>query len=98
MTNVLILLSLTETVRNQYRDRLRARFPELTIDVVDHHSKVGPHIAAADVLLTFTPMLSAKVLEQASRLKWVQTLGTGVDNLIDQATLRKDVIVTNICR
>ena len=96
MTNVLILLSLTETVRNQYRDRLRARFPELTIDVVDHHSKVGPHIAAADVLLTFTPMLSGKVLEQASRLKWVQTLGTGVDNLIEHATLRKDVIVTNI--
>ena len=96
MTNVLILLSLTETVRNQYRDRLRARFPEVTIDVVDHHSKVGPHIAAADVLLTFTPMLSAKVLEAASSLKWVQTLGTGVDNLIDHATLRKDVIVTNI--
>ena len=36
------------------------------------------------------------MLQAASRLKWVQALGTGVDNLIDQAALRKDVIVTNI--
>lgn len=96
MTNLLILLGLPETIRNQYRDRLQARFPALGINVVDHHSKIGPHIAAADALLTFTPMLTAKVFEQAPRLKWVQTLGTGVDNLIDQPTLRKDVVVTNI--
>jgi D-2-hydroxyacid dehydrogenase (NADP+) len=96
MTNLLILLGLTETVRNQYRDRLQARFPELKIDLVDHHSKVGPHIGAADALLTFTPMLTGKVIEQATSLKWIQTLGTGVDNLIDQAALRKDVIVTNV--
>ncbi len=96
MPNLLILLGLTETIRNQYRDRLRARFPELTVNLVDHHSKVGPYIADADALLTFTPMLTGEVLKQASALKWVQTLGTGVDNLIDQPTLRKDVVVTNV--
>ena len=96
MTSLLILLTMPETVRNQYRDRLQARFPELTINLVDHHSKTGPHIAGADTLLTFAPMLSPKVLQDAGRLKWVQALGTGVDNLIDQPALRKDVIVTNI--
>src|ERR1700733_9910437 len=96
MTNLLILLTLPENVRNQYRDRLKARFPELSIDIADHHSKVGPHIAKADALLTFAPMLSPKVLQDATRLKWVQALGTGVDNLTDQDALRKDVIVTNI--
>ncbi len=96
MPNLLILLGLTETIRNQYRDRLRARFPELTVNLVDHHSKVGPYIADADALLTFTPMLTGEVLKQARALKWVQTLGTGVDNLIDQPTLRKDVVVTNV--
>jgi D-2-hydroxyacid dehydrogenase (NADP+) len=96
MTNLLILLTLPENVRNQYRDRLKARFPELEIDIADHHSKVGPHIAKADALLTFAPMLSPKVLQDATRLKWVQALGTGVDNLTDQDALRKDVIVTNI--
>jgi D-2-hydroxyacid dehydrogenase (NADP+) len=96
MTNLLILLAMPEAVRNQYRDRLQARFPELGINLVDHHSKVGPHIAAADALLTFAPMLSSQVLQQAAKLKWVQALGTGVDNLTDQPALRKEVIVTNI--
>jgi phosphoglycerate dehydrogenase-like enzyme len=87
---------LPEPVRSQYRDRLRRRFPEITIELVDHHSKTGPYIAAADALITFAPMLSSQVLESAKRLKWIQALGTGVDNLIDQAALRKDVIVTNV--
>jgi len=96
MANVLILLTLPEPVRSQYRDRLRRRFPEIAIDLVDHHSKTGPYIAAADALVTFAPMLSSQVLQSATRLKWIQALGTGVDNLIDQAALRKDVIVTNV--
>ncbi|MGC1780597.1 MAG: D-2-hydroxyacid dehydrogenase [Xanthobacteraceae bacterium] len=96
MTNLLILLGLTPDIRTQYRDRLQARFPEVAMTLVDHHSKVAPHIAAADALVTFTPMMTPKVLEQANSLKWIQTLGTGVDNLIDQPTLRKDVIVTNV--
>jgi D-2-hydroxyacid dehydrogenase (NADP+) len=96
MTNLLILLTLPEPIRSQYRQRLQASFPELAINLADHHSKVGPHIAAADALLTFAPMLSPKVLEQAARLKWVQALGTGVDNLIDQPALRRNVIVTNV--
>jgi phosphoglycerate dehydrogenase-like enzyme len=75
---------------------MRACFPELTVDLVDHHSKVGPHIGKADALLTFAPMLSDAVLENAARLKWVQALGTGVDNLIDRPCLRKDIVVTNI--
>jgi D-2-hydroxyacid dehydrogenase (NADP+) len=96
MTNLLILLTLPEPVRSQYRDRLKTRFPELNVALVDHHSKVGPHIGEADALLTFAPMLSDAVLQSAPRLKWVQALGTGVDNLIDRPCLRNDVIVTNV--
>jgi phosphoglycerate dehydrogenase-like enzyme len=96
MATVLILLTLPEPIRNQYRDRLRKRFPQITIELVDHHSKVGPFIDNADALVTFAPMLSGDVLAAAPRLKWIQALGTGVDNLIDQPALRKDVIVTNM--
>jgi phosphoglycerate dehydrogenase-like enzyme len=96
MANILILLTLPEPVRSQYRDRLRRRFPAAAIELVDHHSKAGPHIGSADALVTFAPMLSSQVLQSAPRLKWIQALGTGVDNLIDQPALRKDVIVTNV--
>jgi D-2-hydroxyacid dehydrogenase (NADP+) len=96
MTNLLILLTLTPELNNQYRDRLKAKFPELNVDLVDHHSKVGPYIAEADILLTFAPRLSDDVLRAGTNLKWVQALGTGVDNLIDRPVLRKDIIVTNV--
>jgi phosphoglycerate dehydrogenase-like enzyme len=96
MANLLILLALPEEVRSTYRDRLQQAFPELTITVVDHRSKVGPYIAAADALLTFTPMMSDDVVKAAVNLKWIQTLGTGVDNLVDLPSLKQDVIVTNV--
>jgi phosphoglycerate dehydrogenase-like enzyme len=96
MTNLLILLTLPEFVRNQYRDQLKAKFPQLSVNVVDHRSKVGPHIASTDVLLTFPPMLSDEVIRDAVQLKWVQALGTGLDNLIDLPSLRDDVLITNM--
>ncbi len=96
MTELLILLTLPEKVRMQYRDGLAARFPELTINVVDHHSKVGPYIGCADILVTFGPMMADHVLEQAKKLKWIQALGTGVDGITDQPSLGRDVLVTNL--
>src|SRR5439155_10676267 len=96
MPNVLILLTLPKDVRNTYASRLGQKFPELTIDVVDHYSKAPPFMAAADVLLTFGPMMKDEVLHNAPRLKWVQALGTGVDGVLDQPSLGKGVVITNI--
>ena len=96
MTNVLLLLTLPEDVRNQYLERLRASFPGVKIDLADHHSRVDPYIGAADVLITFGPMLVDRVLAEGRRLKWVQALGTGVDNLVDLPSLGGNVIVTNL--
>src|ERR1700731_1571390 len=96
MPRLLILLTLPTQVRDQYRARLAERFPQLIIDLVDHHSKTGPFIGSADALLTFGPMMKDEVLHGAGKLKWVQALGTGVDNLIDLPSLRPDVVITNI--
>ncbi len=96
MSRLLILLTLPPQVREQYRARLAQQFPQLAIDVVDHYSKAGPFMATADALLTFGPHMKDEVLHGAARLKWVQALGTGVDNLIDLPSLSPDVIITNI--
>jgi D-2-hydroxyacid dehydrogenase (NADP+) len=96
MSRLLILLTLPPQVREQYRSRLAQRFPELAIDVVDHHSKAGPFMARADALLTFGPHMKDEVLHGAAKLRWVQALGTGVDSLIDLPSLRPDVVITNI--
>jgi D-2-hydroxyacid dehydrogenase (NADP+) len=96
MTELLIILTFPEPVSMQYLAPLRSRFPELTINLVDHHSKIGPFIASADVLLTFGPMINDAVVRQATSLKWFQALGSGVDNIVDLPSLAPDVIVTNL--
>ena len=96
MPNVLILLTLPKDVRDTYAARLGQKFPELTIDAVDHYSKAPPFMAAAEILLTFGPMMKDEVLHNAPRLRWVQALGTGVDGVLDQPSLGKDVVITNI--
>jgi D-2-hydroxyacid dehydrogenase (NADP+) len=96
MTRVLILLTLPKEVRDVYESRLRARFPELEVNVVDHFSKAPPFMPWADVLISFGPMLKDEVFRDARKLKWVQALGTGVDGVIDQPSLHPDVTITNI--
>ena len=76
MTRLLILLTLPEKIRMQYHQRLRSEFPELAIDLVDHHSKVDPFIGSADILLTFGAHMADHVLEKGTTLKWIQALGT----------------------
>jgi D-2-hydroxyacid dehydrogenase (NADP+) len=96
MPRLLILLTLPKDVRDFYASQLGKKFPELQIDVVDHYSKAPPLMPAANVLLTFGPMMKDEVLHDARNLKWVQALGTGVDGLIDQPSMPKDVVITNI--
>jgi len=93
---VLILLTFPEPIRNVYRDGLAAAFPQLKIDLVDHHSKVGPYIGEANILVTFGAHVADHVLEEATNLKWVQALGTGVDGIVDSPALRDGVLVTNL--
>ncbi|MGH7762088.1 MAG: NAD(P)-dependent oxidoreductase [Candidatus Dormibacteraceae bacterium] len=93
---LLLLLAFPEPVRNQYRDRLAASFPELEIVAVDHHSKVEPHIADAEILMTFGAHMADRVLESGVNLKWIQALGTGVDGIADSPALRDGVLVTNL--
>jgi D-2-hydroxyacid dehydrogenase (NADP+) len=76
---------------------LLERFPgKLTIDVVGHHTDVDPYIADSDILLCFSPPMADHVVRDARKLKWIQALGTGVDNIVDLPSLGKDVIVTNV--
>lgn len=94
--NVLLLLALPGGVGHQYLGGIQAAFPDLTVNLVDHHSKVDPYIAEADVLITFGAHMADHVLEKGSRLRWIQALGTGVDGIVDRPALRDGVIVTNL--
>ena len=96
MPNLLILTEVQESMRARYKQMLLERFPQLTINVVGHHSQVDPYVADTDILLCFSPPMADHVVRDAPKLKWIQALGTGVDNIVDLPSLGKGVIVTNI--
>jgi len=96
MANVLILTEVQEAMRARYKAMLLERFPQLTIDVVGHHNDVDPYIADTDVLLCFSPPMADHVVRDAKKLKWIQALGTGTDNIVDLPSLGPEVVVTNI--
>ena len=96
MTSVLLISTFPEPVRKQYYDHIRAAFPELTVNVVDHHSKVDPYIASTNVLLTFGTMMAYHVLRDAPNLKWIQALGTGTDGIDDLPSLRPEILLTSM--
>jgi phosphoglycerate dehydrogenase-like enzyme len=96
MPNVLILTEVQEAMRARYKAMLLERFPQLTINVVGHHNDVDPYIAGVDILLCFSPPMADHVVRDAPKLKWIQALGTGVDNIVDLPSLGKEVVVTNV--
>ena len=96
MPNLLILTEVQESMRARYKALLQEQFPQLTINVVGHHTLVEPFIADTDILLCFSPPMADHVVRDAKKLKWIQALGTGVDNIVDLPSLGKEVLVTNI--
>jgi D-2-hydroxyacid dehydrogenase (NADP+) len=97
MPNLLILTEVQEAMRARYKAMLLERFPgQLTINVVGHHNDVGPYIADTDILLCFSPPMADHVVRDAKKLKWIQALGTGVDNIVDLPSLGPEVVVTNV--
>jgi D-2-hydroxyacid dehydrogenase (NADP+) len=96
MPNLLILTEVQEAMRARYKAMLLERFPQLTVNVVGHHNDVGPHIANTEILLCFSPPMADHVVRDAPKLKWIQALGTGVDNIVDLPSLAPEVVVTNI--
>ncbi len=96
MPQVLILTEVQESMKAKYKAVLRERFPQLSINVVGHHSLVEPFIADTEILLCFSPPMADHVVRDAPKLRWIQALGTGVDNIIDLPSLNPEVLVTNI--
>ena len=92
---LLIVMTLPEPIRRQYADRIRAAFPQIRVDVVDHHAKADPYIGAADVLLTYGSMIDDGVLQKAVNLKWIHAFTAGTDGIDDLPSLRREVLLTS---
>ena len=89
--NVLIL----ETYAEAYAQHLRAHFPALAVFPVKTMAQFDADIADIDVLIAFGIAIDDDLIRRATRLKWIQSLATGVDHFLRCPLLRADTILTS---
>ena len=78
-----------------YRDALLARFPGLAIMAAPSAADLGDELAEIEVLVAFGLAVTDEVVRRAVRLRWIQSLATGVDYFLRLPSLRRDVILTS---
>ncbi len=93
--SILILLPWPPAVRLCYENLIHARFPDLPIRTVGAVEEAAAAIIDAEIFMAFGVAVTQDIFAQAERLKWVHAFGTGVDGIVDQPGLSRDVVVTS---
>jgi len=78
-----------------YRDRLQAEFSGLEFMLFHKAAEVSSDLSAIDVMNMFGIEIRDQMLRDAPRLKWIQSLATGVDHFLRCPSLRRDVLITS---
>jgi len=91
MTTILIV----DIHAEMYRDALAAEFPGLRFKLFHKAAEVGGDLSDVDVMIMFGIEIRDFMLAGAPRLKWIQSLATGVDHFLNCPSLQPDVLVTS---
>jgi phosphoglycerate dehydrogenase-like enzyme len=78
-----------------YRDRLQAEFPDLQFMLFHAAAEVSGDLSDIDVMIMFGIEIRDEMLRDAPRLKWIQSLATGVDHFLRCPSLRQEVLITS---
>ena len=98
MPNVLAYLREPERSAMAF-ERLAADHVGVSVQVASSLAEAGPALADATILVSIGGHLgddAADVYRAATNLKWIQSFGTGTDNIKGHAALDADIMVTNV--
>ncbi|MGB9118354.1 D-2-hydroxyacid dehydrogenase [Bradyrhizobium sp.] len=91
MTNVLVL----ETQAEDYAAALREKFQNLELQVARSPADAEVDYGKVEILIAFGMGVTDSLFARMPRLKWVQSLATGVDHFLRSKTLARDVVLTS---
>lgn len=91
MTKALII----DTHVEIYRDRLGAEFPQLSFALAHSAAETTDSLSDIDVLICFGIAVDDSILRRSSRLKWIQSLATGVDHFLRCPSLKRETLITS---
>jgi D-2-hydroxyacid dehydrogenase (NADP+) len=94
MTKILITMPMPDHIRTELLQGLEARFPAVAFHLVDRPESTAPFIADAEVLIAYH--LPDAVIDAGRKVRWIQSVGTGVDGFITRPSLRSDVLLTRM--
>lgn len=97
MTRLLAILAEPERSAMAF-ERLAARFPGVQVKTGGAAVAID-YAAETEILVTIGPALgraAAEVFGAAANLRWIQSIGSGTDNLLGHPSLAPDVAVTNV--
>jgi D-2-hydroxyacid dehydrogenase (NADP+) len=78
-----------------YRDRLAAEFPELQFALFHKAADVTGDVSDIGAMIMFGIEIRDEMLAAAPKLKWIQSLATGVDHFLRCPSLKPDVLITS---
>jgi D-2-hydroxyacid dehydrogenase (NADP+) len=78
-----------------YRDRLQAEFPALQFAIFHNAAEVAGDLSDIDAMIMFGLEIRDAMLSAAPRLKWIQSLATGVDHFLRCPSLKPEVLITS---
>ena len=90
-TQVLVL----ERFADEYARHLREAFPVLDVHTAGTLAEIVVPLDRVDVLVAFGVAIDDGLMMGARRLKWIQSLATGVDHFLKSPGLRKETLLTS---
>lgn len=91
MTNVLVL----ETHAEAYAAALREKFGDLELQTAQTPADTDVDFGKVEILIAFGMGITDTLFTRMPKLRWVQSLATGVDHFLRSKTLARDVILTS---
>lgn len=77
-----------------YREKLSTTFPNADFRTANSNEEALKHAGEANAFVGIAPKISAELVSAMPRLEWVQSMTTGVDNLLVMPELSPKVLIS----
>jgi phosphoglycerate dehydrogenase-like enzyme len=95
MSKVLIHIAPHNDPVNALASGLAKAFPDLDVVRTESEQQAMKQIQDAEVLMAFSPSVTAKLVDAGERLTWIQTLNSGADDMMSVSSRMQEVLVTS---
>src|ERR1700743_1124345 len=95
MTKRFIFIGAADPDAAQFGERVREDFPGLDLYASNERERTVSRLEGAEVLIGHHFQFDEQMLSRTRRLRWIQSLTTGTDAILQLAALRPEVIVTS---